>query len=1453
MASLNTSTSPGGPSPARPIEQLLVMHCLKEDNVLGRDGFGVRAVSPGAGDRATLDWAMRLDAYELPLDMKSGTLLTNQAPRRLSLVPGPSGQWALIHSAYLPEDTAGRPHSFISQVLLLPEVSTAEAVAAWGASDWWTDGYPRGDSKSLPALDEIPRGALLDDAILSDFLSGAPGPADQSLARSVFPGRVESNPQARRRWVRAALHAFLLTADANSPRTRVCILAEPGAVALLVYAIARLLPPQLVSSFAFSTYEPPHTSLRENKVARVIGSYARNGIDRAESDSLRRRGYVVDTFRDAYGPDLLIEPSWPLEGLLDYAAQGDWAAVDEVREIWSRDARVAQGATPVTLSEAVRLRPLAAALRAGTIGTDGLIELWRNRFGEGLLGDPAARRVAWATVRKVWSRPGILAEFADLLREHVDELVEEVRVQAQSGRPGTWREGWEVLKRIVPPDRHARDYASIVEAMGKGQAAASTSPEDRIAMLGEWARLAPRDAATDPIHWLLKAPDAASFRALAKSKLEPRLVGLSACLVLAGGDPGPGLLRELAEDQFHAMVAGLMSFPQKDVVHARLRSSPEMAKAVVDRLLQVRSKLEPAQVEDLLWGIRCDEALGHGYWLQDRHLEGLLDFLARDSLVSRGLWRGLIARITRENFSTSEVAGEMESMAAARAKFPISMEAGDRDRLDGWNAIRLHFAAPSKPAAPGAAARLRKACEAIGQTPEALAQQWFARWVVTAPGDLERKKRTETLSHVLLGFYGSENAAWDAARRLASGAADDVQRRMYEADFRGAILSQDAPPSLGAKDAGTSVATVSAPNLKGGPGRGIGRRTIRLEMWKPYAVGSLFTVLLILLLWMPIRVVYDSLSAEGGSKPVAKIDEADTKIRDLEALLLQSKKDLGGVAQREADIKAHAKQLVERETAVGRREAALVEREVALKKALAGPAPGGQAPPVNGPPSSAGQGGNGVARVEGQGTPESEKGAASVENAAVEDLKALRKVVRDVPLKSEGFPAALAQAQRLDGKPLEASQAAFVLSVKDLLTGLAAHNVSIEKLVPPTVDLTKNDYRSNFYFLASGEASHLLLAAIRPPAPGSAKYNARPVSFYFLSAVPGLHTTRPVATLSQYDFLAATESGQSFILAKSDRLTDGVTDSWQIDSSRFYGDNKGKRDKFQTALPGPRLSLTIDQSDMKLAISNDGKKVALARPQSSSGPYPSVEVFELTNDTEPKTGSAQPKPQLNGGVPTPAGAQGDPRQNLVEFNPAVLRLEPDSRISSISFDYRGSTLVGVIENKPYLLALGVGPDKARYRLIGYPNSIRDSALSVDGKLAIVTDFSVYSDNLSQLRDGGTLNSRVLPSSCSSSHLRCVAFGPRGTIMATGDEAGAVSIRLLGKPHDGYEVLRLAHVGPVLKVGFSQDGRILAALARPRDQSVDTSAGVIRLWVNEGWEPNDGREWSAPRGRKDVNK
>ena len=46
---------------------------------------------------------------------------------------------------------------------------------------------------------------------------------------------------------------------------------------------------------------------------------------------LRRRPFVIDTIQDDCGPELMVESSWPLEGLVKLAAAGDWSKIDELR------------------------------------------------------------------------------------------------------------------------------------------------------------------------------------------------------------------------------------------------------------------------------------------------------------------------------------------------------------------------------------------------------------------------------------------------------------------------------------------------------------------------------------------------------------------------------------------------------------------------------------------------------------------------------------------------------------------------------------------------------------------------------------------------------------------------------------------------------------------------------------------------------------------------------------------------------------------------------------------------------------------------------------------------------------------------------------------------------------------------------------------------------------------
>src|SRR5438045_509898 len=114
--------------------QLYFTHCLPADSVGQATGYAVRATS--TSERALLQFATDYPAYELPLDMWSSNPSPADAPRRLALVSSPVGGLALIHSAYLPEDTRGRKNSFFSHYLFPPMVTPMRALLTWASPDW---------------------------------------------------------------------------------------------------------------------------------------------------------------------------------------------------------------------------------------------------------------------------------------------------------------------------------------------------------------------------------------------------------------------------------------------------------------------------------------------------------------------------------------------------------------------------------------------------------------------------------------------------------------------------------------------------------------------------------------------------------------------------------------------------------------------------------------------------------------------------------------------------------------------------------------------------------------------------------------------------------------------------------------------------------------------------------------------------------------------------------------------------------------------------------------------------------------------------------------------------------------------------------------------------------------------------------------------------------------------
>jgi GTPase-associated protein 1, N-terminal domain type 2 len=789
MASPSYSPIGTGTPGAASAEQVLVMHCLKEDSIEGRDGYSLRAASTFDADLKK--WAASLKHYELPLDMKSGSLLLTQTPRRLAFLRGPEGYVTLLHSSYLPEDTCKRPHSFITHALIYPRLDLLDAVSAWGATDWRTTEYPRGATKTLDRFAGVPAGGLLGEAALQAFLSPADAPAEtnQSLAQVVNPGRVERDPDQRRRWVRATLDFFVRSAEPGATRGRVYVLAEPGVVALLVYAAARLLPRRLLADVSFTTFEPPHSTLRGAK-ARIVGGYARNGVEPSESNALRADGFVVDTFRDSYGPEPVIDGRWPLEELLTLAADGEWAKVDEVRALWAADASVAPGVTVTALADALRNRHRVAALRAGAITPEGLLELFHTRFGAELIRDLQLRARAWTVLEPVWNTPAVRREkdLEALVVEHVDDLVADLRRRVVAEPPEAWRGDWAAIKSVAPAARFAEGAQTVLQTLAASPQADRLTAEVRAELLRDWSNAAGGGIATPAgVAALLVPPDEAAFRALVKAPaLPPRFAGVALLQALSGTTKwtaGPGLLaKDVADDRFAAFLAELMKAPEPTRKAALDRLFPDGdptrdSKTVLARALHATVPLPDGAFETLLAAARCDTPAWHDDWLEGKALETLMGRLAPGSPLAQRLWAGLVRRFTPDNFDDRKRTDILNALIPASQRFASHMAPDDRARLEGWGQLNAHVHSPATE--PAAAPRLAKACKAVGTSHDALAASLFRRNVTAAVPNATAEDNARKFAKILLGLLGSEDAACSRGLELAAGASVGVREAIF--------------------------------------------------------------------------------------------------------------------------------------------------------------------------------------------------------------------------------------------------------------------------------------------------------------------------------------------------------------------------------------------------------------------------------------------------------------------------------------------------------------------------------------------------------------------------------------------------------------------------------------------------------------------------------------------------
>jgi GTPase-associated protein 1, N-terminal domain type 2 len=384
-------------------EQFYVTHCATADSVLNNPGYTVRAASR-ADDRDALEAAFRYPPYDLPIDMwRDLPARAELAPRRLARTLDDSNRLWVVHSAYLPKDSVGRDRSYFSHLFVL-EAGPQAVLESWGAPAWATE-YPPGAPKQLSA-GGLPEGDLVGEDALTKFL-GKERFDQQELGRCVCPSRLSADQ--RREVLARALHAMLLRAAADEPRRRLYIHAEPGLVALALYAAVRLLPATVTQGLTFSTFEPYHRNFREYKLADVVGTYLGAKDKALDADLGTARGFVLDTFDLARSsPELQQALPSGIGELLDLVAKGDWHLLERVRSDIGADA------TGLALAaDAVQRARLVAKLDAGAADIDDLLALKKQPLAAHDLG----RNIdaVWAQVRGNLDKANVRAAFRDLI------------------------------------------------------------------------------------------------------------------------------------------------------------------------------------------------------------------------------------------------------------------------------------------------------------------------------------------------------------------------------------------------------------------------------------------------------------------------------------------------------------------------------------------------------------------------------------------------------------------------------------------------------------------------------------------------------------------------------------------------------------------------------------------------------------------------------------------------------------------------------------------------------------------------------------------------------------------------------------------------------------------------------------------------------------------------------
>jgi hypothetical protein len=698
-------------------EQFYVTHCATADSAMNAPGYSVRA-SSALGDTDALRQALEYPPYELPLEMWKEKPTKANAPRRLTRTKHPdSGVW-VVHSVYLEKDTMNRDRSYFSHLLhLAASVDATAVLESWGAEEWATE-YAPGAAKKL-AKGKLPVGTRLSEANLSAFLS-RPQSGATELSTAVCPARLRSNPELRRELVARFLHAFILVVEAkeaDEPRDRLFVHAEPGLVAMLLYAAVTILPPNFTSDLTFSTFEPAHRGIRDFKLATVIGTYLGGTNKGLDIDLTTTRGYGLDTITPARSSkelaDLLKLPPG-LSDLIELAALGEWNLVLDVH-------RLLHGETD-PLPRVPQLIPLARAvnrLSQGKPTTEDLLTLKADRRGNTVLTRESEK--VWAYLRgAALTDERLRTQFRDWLAnpDCLNEYRREAAELLVNGDLAGWDMRWGVVRETADAEQKQIQADKARKSLDQYIPNMPLAARDRL-------RAACAESGAWPDHHLLAPTSPAELESLLAKDSPAEWQGYACFAVMAPEEknwlaestrPYRSVMRERARRHLMAAPAAVLGgylqqakpFVTSDptFIYDLLRPHRPECIGFLSRLIDGGAdRIEPADWVKLLgdldvYGERAKE--WQGFLLRNDHLAKLLIAFRTDPCAT-SIWEGYLTLVSAELFDGDDwetrVFGQLskakEKLDAGRVKLRPVLPPGGEDKLNAADTILAVIANPA--------------------------------------------------------------------------------------------------------------------------------------------------------------------------------------------------------------------------------------------------------------------------------------------------------------------------------------------------------------------------------------------------------------------------------------------------------------------------------------------------------------------------------------------------------------------------------------------------------------------------------------------------------------------------------------------------------------------------------------------------------------------------------------